>query len=338
MSIKQIINLFLFFLIVQSSILAQDTFSIVAVDSLTGEVGAAGASCVDETMAGTGVIIINDIIPGKGAINSQAALVFANKANAVRRMNLGDSPTEIIEWLENNDVQNNSSVRQYGVVDIDENNHPRAAAFTGTNCFDYKGQRVGTHYAIQGNILSGAAILDSMEARFLRAEGTLADRIMASMQGANVAGADSRCLSEGVSSLSAFIRVAKPNDLLDDFWLEIDVPSTPFRVEPIDVLQEKYDEWKSTISSTRQQTEFYFDVFPNPAQDQLYIKVSAQQHTSPLDVIVYDILGRPVYTQRMNGNALTISMTALGEHGLFIINIVDEQGTVIGQKKVIKSI
>ena len=52
-----------------------------------------------------------------------------------------------------------------------------------------------------------------MENQFLSTDGSLSDKLMASLQGANIAGADTRCLDDGTSSLSAFIRVANPHDL-----------------------------------------------------------------------------------------------------------------------------
>ena len=93
---------------------------------------------------------------------------------------------------------------------------------------DYKNHIVGPNYAIQGNILSGQAILDSMEARFLATPGPLADKLMAALQGANVPGADTRCLANGTSSLSAFLRVAKPNDLPGAFYLDLNGPCGVF--------------------------------------------------------------------------------------------------------------
>ena len=222
---------------------AQDTFSIVAVDSVTGEVGSAGATCLDNSVVSGGARVISDVFNGRGAIHSQALLNAGNKANARNRFLAGDSPDEIIAWLIANDVQDTPTVRQYGIVDFGPNGSPRSAAYTGVDCMDYKNHIVGPNYAIQGNILLGPEILDSMESRFLNTNGTLAEKLMAAMQGANVPGADTRCLSEGVSSLSAFLRVAKPND--PEFFNSIDllVGSTPFGVEPIDSLQTLLDNW-----------------------------------------------------------------------------------------------
>ena len=70
----------------------------------------------------------------------------------------------------------------------------------------------------------------------------MADRMMAAMQGANVIGADTRCMSEGTSSLSAFIRVAQPLDNYNDLYLDINIAGTASGIEPIDELQIKYAE------------------------------------------------------------------------------------------------
>ncbi|MFK7924720.1 MAG: DUF1028 domain-containing protein [Bacteroidia bacterium] len=223
--------------------LSQDTFSIVAVDSTTGEVGSAGASCLDASVIAGGVSIIGDLIPAKGAINTQAAYRQSNQTNARNQMLMGATPDQIINYLIANDVQNDATIRQYGIAALDSNRSPRAAAYTGANCFDYKNQIVGPYYSIQGNILLGQEILDSMETRFLNASGSLAERLMEALQGANVPGADSRCLNEGVSSQSAYIRVARPNDIYASPYLDIVVAQTPFGKEPIDSLQILFDNW-----------------------------------------------------------------------------------------------
>ena len=49
---------------------------------------------------------------------------------------------------------------------------------------------------------------------------------MAALQGANIRGADTRCLDDGTSSLSAFIRVAEPLDGDDNFYLDLNINNT----------------------------------------------------------------------------------------------------------------
>lgn len=221
------------------------TFSIVAVDPDTGEVGSAGASCLDDNDIAGGVLIISRIHPGKGAINTQSYWHQENQNNASLGMtSFGLSPQEIIDLLQDDDAQFDPQIRQYGIVDFDDDGNPRSAGFTGTDCFDWKGHQEGPTYSIQGNILLNEEVLTGMVAAFEASEGEpLAIRLMAAMQAANLAGADSRCLEEGVSSQSAFVRVAKPDDAEDDLWLDIQITSTAFGVEPLDVLQDEFDIW-----------------------------------------------------------------------------------------------
>ncbi len=215
---------------------AGDTFSIVAVDPVTQQVGSAGASCI------SGSIIISDVHPGTGAVHTQSYWNGANQAYAHALMDQGYAPQAIIDSLVANDAQNNPGIRQYGVVDLVGGG--RSAAFTGNNCIDYKGHITAPRYSIQGNILLGPEILEQMESGFLGTLGSLADKLMAALQGAKVPGADTRCLQYGKSSISAFIRVAKPGDPDNDLYLDLNVNNTPASQDPIDILQALYDDWR----------------------------------------------------------------------------------------------
>ena len=146
---------FLFLFSILLTGFSQDTFSIVAVDSETGEIGSAGASCVDNASNFGGVIIINGIIPGRGGINGQARICINPHTNlniGIDQMTLGLSPQAILDYLFLNDgcFSGDENERQYGIVDFDENSMPRAAAFTGNATTDHKGHRVGDNYAIAG--------------------------------------------------------------------------------------------------------------------------------------------------------------------------------------------
>lgn len=267
--------LYFLLLFLPYSLAAQDTFSIVAVDTLTGEVGSAGASCIDQTAIAGGARIISDVIPGRGAIHTQSYWHATNQQNAHNRMLEGLSPQQIIDWLVANDVQNQAAKRQYGIVDFDADGNPRATSFTGEQCMNWKGHRVGKNYAIQGNILLNQGIMDSIEARFLHTGGSLADKLMAALQGAKVPGADSRCLNQGVSSLSAFIRMAKAANSSDSLYLDLNVPQVPYGTEPIDSLQSLYDNWKTIValsenSSNRPAT---WKMFPNPTRREVNVEL-----------------------------------------------------------------
>lgn len=266
--------------------MAQDTFSIVAVDTLTGEIGSAGASCVTSSSTYPhGAAILSDVIPGIGAIHTQAAWHPTNQQNAHDHMVAGESPQQIIDWLVAHDAQGNPSTRQYGIVDF-RNNMARAAAYSGVNCFDYKNDTAHVFYSIQGNILLGQQIIDSMQDRFLNTQGPLADRLMAALQGAKVIGADTRCAPRNSSSLSAFLRVAKPGNQPDSLWLDLWMAYPQgfpgiVPVDPIDSLQTLYNQWK-TITATR----------GYPAGEVYPVKI----RQSPDGKTIFDFSGCPVKT------------------------------------------
>ena len=234
--------LIIFIILFVKDVISQDTFSIVAIDSLTGEVGSAGASCVD--MFTTGIStndFLGQLIPDLGAINTQAWYIPSNQTNATNRMNMGDTPSQIIDWLVVNDVQSTPELRQYGIVAM-VNGSPQAAAYTGTSTDNYKNHIIGDNYSIQGNILLGQEVLDSMEARFMNESGDLTCKLMAALQGANMAGADSRCSGNGTSSLFAFIKVAQPTDMFGSPSFNISVRThSNSNIEPIDSLQIMFD-------------------------------------------------------------------------------------------------
>ena len=234
--------LIIFIILFVKDVISQDTFSIVAIDSITGEVGSAGASCVD--MFTTGIPtndFLGQLIPNVGAINTQAWYIATNQTNATNRMNMGDSPSQIIDWLVLNDVQSMPEFRQYGIVAM-VNGSPQAAAYTGTSTDNYKNHIIGDNYAIQGNILLGQEVLDSMEARFLNESGDLTCKLMSALQGANMVGADTRCSGNGTSSLFAFIKVAQPIDIFGSPSFNISVrTNSNSNIEPIDSLQIMFD-------------------------------------------------------------------------------------------------
>jgi uncharacterized Ntn-hydrolase superfamily protein len=283
------------------SLFAQDTFSIVAIDSLSGEIGSAGASCVgSSTSYPNGAQILSDVIPGVGAIHTQAAWLAANQQNAHNQMVFGNSPQEIIDYLVANDAGNNPTTRQYGIVDYN-GGHPRAASYTGVNCSNYKNDTSNIYYSIQGNILLGQQILDSMQSRFLNTQGSLADRLMAALQGAKVIGADTRCADNGTSSQSSFLRVAKMTNRPDSLYCDLHMAYPQnlggiYPVDPIDSLQTLFDEWKLLIVSakvvareSKPTVKVFSDATGNTTFDFTLIK--DYYHSR---VEVYDLTGRPL--------------------------------------------
>ena len=263
-------------------IFSQDTFSIVAVDTVTGEIGSAGASCVGP-IGGIGAFILSDVIEGVGGIHTQASYLAQNQQNARARMLEGLSPQQIIDWLIANDAQGNPTIRQYGIVDLTRNGE--SAAYTGSNCTNYKNHVTGPGYAIQGNILLGQVIIDTMHSTFLNTPGPLADRLMATLQAAKILGADTRCAVRGTSSQSGFVKVVRIGDGGTPY-LQIVVPDTPIGKDPIDSLQSMFNNWKAAnfniVDPFLSQIEVEPDTIPANGISQAIITILPKNNSDTL--------------------------------------------------------
>jgi uncharacterized Ntn-hydrolase superfamily protein len=331
---KYYILLFTLLIFPYGKVFSQDTFSIVAADSVTREVGSAGASCVDLFVyTYPDISFLGDLLPDLGAINTQASYDATNQENARKRMLAGDNPEAIINWLKENDVASNNTQRQYGIVGFTGKN-VSAAGFTGTNCYNYKnhitGSIGGIYYSIQGNILLGQKVLDSMESRFRSEQGDLACRLMAALQGAKMVGADTRCASNGTSSLFAFVKVSAPTDTYG-------LPSIKFtvmthgndKIEPIDSLQTLFDaEHNCTVGVKNYPQQEGIVISPNPATDYITLEIPPLEKRGLGGVLqsirIFDVFGNCVLTVETQciASPQKIDISALSP-GMYFVRIGD---------------
>ena len=230
---------------------------------------------------------------------------------------MSNNNNKFVNWLEANDVNNDSAVRQYGIAAMIDGS-PSVDAFTGNRTNDYKGHILGPNYAIQGNILLGPQILDSMEARFLRAEGDLSCRLLSALEGANVVGADSRCTPNGTSSLFAFIKVAEPTDAMGSpsFVASVRTRNND-RIEPIDSLRTLVSNMANcNLSRIAETSDFknYFSVFPNPASETLNINVF---ESGEYDMKLITNSGKTIIVDKISANkSIDISTLSTGVYFL----------------------
>jgi uncharacterized Ntn-hydrolase superfamily protein len=157
------------------------TFSLVAADPQTGEIGVA----VQSKFLSVGAIV-PWVRAGVGAIATQA---FANTTFGPRALDLlaaGVSPQEVVRVLVADD--DGRADRQFGLVDA----RGRSASYTGDRCITWAGGVAGTNFAAQGNCLAGRAVVDSLAAAFQTSTGHLADRLIAALRAAQSAGGDKR--------------------------------------------------------------------------------------------------------------------------------------------------
>ncbi|MEM9132545.1 MAG: DUF1028 domain-containing protein [Actinomycetota bacterium] len=191
---------------------ADATWSIVAVDPESGEVGAAIASCVDGAILGepTQTLVPVVLVPAVGAGVSQGQL----DAGAPRRigdlLNLGTEPEAIVVALTDLEADPLAEVRQHAVVTLDG---PEVAAHTGTELNPAALDRQGETVSVQGNLLVDDAVVDDTQAAFeaARDEGApLAGALVAALQAGADAGGDLRC--EDQTALFAQVAVAGDGD------------------------------------------------------------------------------------------------------------------------------
>ena len=161
------------------------TYSIVAFDPATGDLGIA----VQSKFFGVG-----SVVPwAKAGVGAVATQSYANTTYGPKGLKLmadGKSPEEALKIL--TDADPGRDQRQAGMVDA----KGRAASFTGKGCNAWAGHKVGKHYAAQGNILAGEAVVADMAAAFEKArkkpDTELADWLVAGLAAAEAAGGDKR--------------------------------------------------------------------------------------------------------------------------------------------------
>jgi len=157
------------------------TFSIVAVDSATGQIGVAVQShwfSVGSTVAWAE--------PGVGAVATQSFINPAYGPRALALMRTGVSAPLAMRALTAADAD--SAVRQLGMIDA----AGRVASFTGQRDIPEAGSLVGRWYAAQANIMARNTVWGAMGRAFESAPGDLAERLLAALDAAQREGGDIR--------------------------------------------------------------------------------------------------------------------------------------------------
>lgn len=158
------------------------TYSIVAADPSSGEVGVAVQSKF---------LAVGSIVPwasaDAGAVATQALADVTIGPRGLALLRDGLAPVECIDRLLSGDPLREQ--RQFGLVGADG----RAASFTGSECFDHASSIVGDGFAAQGNILAGRAVVEGLAGGFLATVGQpLADRLLTALERAQEGGGDRR--------------------------------------------------------------------------------------------------------------------------------------------------
>ena len=215
------------------------TYSIVAYDSVTGDLGIAVQSKFPN---------VGGLVPwaraGVGAVATQALSNTDYGEKGLELLARGATAPEAVRIIMRTDPQ--PSQRQVGMVDA----HGNAASWTGDSTFDWAGGRAGgagggqvggkgqmitgRGYAAQANIMVSDATVRNMAETFERSRGSLADRLIAALVAGQAGGGDKR----GMQSAALLVVRAKGGYLGGtDRYIDIRVYDAP---DPIKELQRLY--------------------------------------------------------------------------------------------------
>jgi len=247
------------------------TWSVIAVDTRTGRIVIASATCVAQSrllgFPAKGLMDIQAIVvPGVGVAAAQAGVDRSRENQRLIYQSLKDGvhPQEIIRLLE---ADSAFQRRQFGIVDM----RGRSAGFSGS------GNRAaslsvqdsvpgsGIYFSIQGNILASDAVVHDAVAAFKNEDGSVTDRVMAAMEAADEAGGDVRCTCEtepvpaapchSKNAHVAYILAADRGDpegqSFNDGRYAMFIDVTDLNIQPTEdanpviTLRMRYDRWKS---------------------------------------------------------------------------------------------
>ena len=157
------------------------TFSIVARDSVTGEIGAA----VQSHWFSVGTVVTW----GEAGVGVVATQSFVNASFGLHGLQLlkdGLTPREALDKLLSDDP--GRDVRQVAILDT----KGRVASYTGKNCIAEAGNLVGNNYSVQANMMLHNTVWPAMAKAFENTKGSLAERLMSALEAAQKEGGDIR--------------------------------------------------------------------------------------------------------------------------------------------------
>jgi uncharacterized Ntn-hydrolase superfamily protein len=170
------------------------TYSIVARDPATGQMGVAVQSHW---------FSVGSVVPwaeaGVGAVATQSLVDASYGPLALQMLKAGRSPEDALRGLITADA--GSAVRQVGIVDAEG----RVAVHTGSGCIPEAGHHPGDGYTCQANLMEKNTVWDAMARAYESAEGEFADRLLAALEAAQAEKGDIR----GMQSAAILIVAAK---------------------------------------------------------------------------------------------------------------------------------
>jgi uncharacterized Ntn-hydrolase superfamily protein len=149
------------------------TYSIVALDSTTGQMGVA----VQTHQVSLGRMV-PFLLPGIGAIATQSLVNVGYGSMGLAMLREGVSAPDVVKGLVASD--NGHNYRQVAVVDA----QGMVGAYTGDNCIPHAGHHLGEGYSVQANMMANDSVLSAMTNAYENSSEDLAGRMMAALYAA----------------------------------------------------------------------------------------------------------------------------------------------------------
>jgi uncharacterized Ntn-hydrolase superfamily protein len=179
------------------------TYSVIARDPVTGELGVGVASAV---------LAVGRAVPwataGVGAAVTQSQTRRGYGPHGLAGVAAGVPPAEVLATLLARDSGAHS--RQVAFVAASG----EVAAHTGADCLPAAGHLTGPGYSVQGNMLTSEAVLDAMAEGFAYTAAPLAERLVATLEAGERAGGDLRGRQSAALLVAGAERAAEPWDAI----------------------------------------------------------------------------------------------------------------------------
>ena len=195
------------------------TYSIVAVDSVTGEIGAAVQS--HWFSVGSNVTWAE---AGVGAVATQSFINPAYGPQGLELMQQGKTPEEALKILMNKD--DGKEFRQVALIDAKGN----SIAYTGSLCIEGAGHVYGKYFSAQANLMLKNTVWTAMESSFKKTQGPLAERLVAALEAAENEGGDIRGRQ---SAALLVVRAESTGKIWEDRLVDLRVEDHPEPVSEI---------------------------------------------------------------------------------------------------------
>jgi len=206
----------------------QATFSIVARDPETGDLGVA----VQSHYFSVGPIV-PWAEPGVGAVATQSLVEVSYGPRGLQMMSSGRGAKQTLEELLSQDQ--NKEVRQVAMID----SHGDVAAWTGKRCIPAAGDHVGTQYSVQANLMSNDKVWPAMAQAYETTKGDLAARLLAALEAGQKAGGDIRGQQ---SAAIVIVKGKRSNKPWADRIMDLRVEDNP---HPIAELERLVRTWRA---------------------------------------------------------------------------------------------